>query len=722
MASIDIKAMTSLVSAIDNAVGNLPYDQWGLSSILGQVDVDSSPASGLGKVNAWMSGAVPGLKRRLALAQAIEAQHPSLHGVVPDDAQFEAQLSTLNPTEAQNRGAADAKKLVDTHGKLDAKLIAEINKYKNDPYFAAGFANAASPTDLANVVLQASRQRDSITNYGPYDPKSLSDWQQAYGDLLDAVGSTVGTATNNTGTLALPDDYAKQWADTITVGSTKPGGDDRVYYGQAAAASLLLRYGTFSTGFLDTVSSSVYDYERANGKHGQVWGPRSQINDSYAGPYLPDGTHITDPLANIMQALGHNPQAAQDFFDVGGDGKKTEFEINGQNVQVNDRLKYLVLDRTWSPDKGSDSGDGLGNALQAATTYFRDQSNNGRISATIASQTFALIGSYTGHGKSDGGLFGIGSHQGWKMWTGMRDSVANIVASYAPDLIRMEGGRTPAKNPFDGSWLANGDEDNSLFPPNGPIGAWLNDEFMKKVLGTLGEDPNNLDIVTAGVTAAGKLTLTYGVQQALKNDPNAAVDIITAHENVPGINGPAESLANTLSFVITNGYQGDRDNQEFQKKRAENLSKALGIALSLPALDLPEGHEWTGFLIDQAKDVALEKIGEGPDQDAKGTYNASASDNQTKLTELTLNTLLANGYFDRSVYAKANTKDAPDKFRSPFDSRYAGAVRKSEDGQWEFDYGSKGYRDWVEAGQEPDGWLEQWVIGQFRKDFPAFGG
>jgi hypothetical protein len=719
MASIDIPAMGTLISAMSDAASNLPYDKYGLTSSLSPVDVDSSPANKLSAVANWVEQQIPGLRRRLALAQSIEAQQPGFQNVVKID---ESEISTMDPTAAQNLGAADAKKLKDSHGAVDPTLIAEIAKYKDDPYFAAGLAVNITPTELSQVVTNESNQYRMLTQYGGGDPNyldKLNSWKTQYGDLLSGLGGTLATATRNTGDLALPSDYAKSWSDAITADGPSDGG--RAPYGQGAALSLLLRNGSFGTSFLHTVSDDVYNYEREHGQDGPVWKPRSFISDgTFEGVYDPTGAQISDPLAGIMTALSHNPDAAQQFFDVGNPNASTvTVEIDGQQVPVNARLKYLIEDRTWATDMGSDNGDGLGGALQAASTFYRDNSSQGQISATIAAQAFALIGSYTGHGKS-GGLF---SHQGWKMWDGMRTHVANMVASYAPDLIRMTGVQPPVDSPFSGSWLVS-DPGNDLFPPNGPASAWLDVTLMKNLIGTLGEDPKNMDIVNTGISAAGRVMLNYALQRGLQ-DPNAPSYVIKNSQSVPPLDGATSALALALNFAITAGYHGDKSKQEFDKQRAETISKILGIVTSVPALEIPEGHAWTGFVIDQIKDQALDKIGEGPDQDAQATYNDTSADYQTKLQELTLDALLQNGYLSPASYAAANASGPGNAFKSPYDPQYASqdppAVSVGADGKPHFNFGSRAYSDWVQSGSPATAWAMTRVVDPFRSNLPAYG-
>ncbi len=709
MASIDIAAMSDLLNAMNAAIDNLPYDRLAFTGALNPVDVDASPAFKINNVVAWASGEVPGLKRRLALAQAIEAQGKTQLGVVQID---ESMISNLTPAQAAAQAKADSDALKKTNGNVDPKVVADITANQNDPYFAAAFAKDITPQQLADVVLAESRYHQEEEQDGAYDPDRNKAWQSTYQSLLSACGTTIATATRGTDDLALPSDYAQQWQSTIT-GTTDSDGRP-VQPGTGAAAALLLKYGDYDTNFLDTISSGVYNYERQTNQDG-MWLKRSQdVEGNYEGPVYPDGTNAPDPLADIMSALGHNPQAAQDFFDVGNPNASTvKMTIDGQSMLVNARLKYLIDDRTWKYDDGT----GIGGALQAATTFWRDQSSNGQISATIASQALALIGDHTGSGASDGSwFFGLGSHQGWKMWDGMRTNVANIVASYAPDLIRAVGVPNQSSVPFDGNWVLPDDPNNTLFPPGGPPSAWLDSKMMAKLLGTLGEDPKTLDIVNAGVTAAGQVMLSYAADRGLKIDPAAAQHMITGGQSVPSLTGATNALALTLSYVISSGYHGDKSKEAFDQARAEDVSKLLSVALSIPTLDVPEGHEWTGWLVDQAKDQIVDKLGEGPEGTATETYNDTSSDYQSQLQDLALNTLLQKGYFTDSQYAGANSPTAPGEYTPP----PADAITTGPDGKPVFNFDSQGFHDWFQGGQALNTWIGNNVVGPFRQNLDSY--
>jgi hypothetical protein len=448
-----------------------------------------------------------------------------------------------------------------------------------------------------------------------------------------------------------------------------------------------------------------------------VWGPKARIGLQVIDPGGDGVQGPADVLPNILTALGHNPEAAQHFFDV-PKGATEDIKINGQTLHVNKRLKYLLQDRTWATDRGSDEGRGLGAALDAATTYFRDAGPTGKISATIASQTFVVIGQKTGQGKHGGDWYelGLNQHDGWKMSANLRPAIANMVASYAPDLMRVSGLVDSQSDSLGGDWTTK--SDRGIFPPGGPRGAQMDKNLMAKILGTLGEDPKNTDIVTAGVNAAAQLRMSYALQQALKTGgkPPAPVAMITGDKYVDLVNGASNEIAGTLAFVINQAYQGDKTNQDLQKKRAAALSRAMGIALQMPFLANPEGKAWTGFLLDQLKDTALDKIGEGPDADAKGTYNETAGDAQKNLQHTMLNYLLANGYLDKKYYDAAGPGySAPPSAAFQHDG-HGKLVQPPQ-----FNFTSKAYNEWARKGQNFQAWLNTNVITPFRAAFPALG-
>lgn len=698
-ASIDIVAMTKLVSAISGASTPLLFGPASYQQVMDPVAVDASPASKLSSVAFWISDVEPDLRRRLALAQRNEAQGKSFQGVVKID---ENQLSKVDPTIAQSNGAAAAKQLVDANGKVDPKLVAEIKANQDDPYFAAGLAQNLTPAQLASIAQGASNNY----RYSEAGPKSTEFTN--YHDLMSALGTTVATATRNTGSLALPPGTAKQWSDLITA---EPSGDDNYKPNQAAALSTLLRYGDYDTKFLNTVSSNVYNYERSKGGK-PVWRPRSGGEDDILDPDKGIDT-TTDALANVLQALGHNPDAAQAFFDVGNpNASTTTVKINGHDIAFNSRLEYLTTERTWSVNDMSDGGTGLGNAIDAATTFYRNNGATGQISATLASQTMALVGNKVGSDRSSGlPLIHLGADDGWKVPNGMRTSLADMVSSYAPDLLRV-GPNAATSDDLTKGWTQ---PSGQFFPPNGPTGASMDKGLLTKLLGNLGEDPKNIDIITTGVGVAGSLRMQYAMQTELGKDKNAPVEMLQG-QTLPDLVGASNEIAGTMGYVINSAYKGDASNQDFQKKQAEALSKAMGIVLAAPTFAVPEGAAWTGYLLDQVKDAALDKIGEGPNQNAQGTYNDQASTSSANLQRVTLNNLLAGGYLDKKYFDQAGPKFTPPPQAALMVGADGMPVKPPQ-----FNFASQAYQDWRRGGQNMQTYLDSNVLVPFHDEFPALG-
>ncbi|GAB3923561.1 hypothetical protein GCM10029976_013940 [Kribbella albertanoniae] len=725
IASIDLVILNDLIRRMTDAAGALMSSAGQIKRTSTGVLGGASQTATINQAAGWVNDQLPGLRRRLALAQQIENQAITFgqraagqRGIVKID---ESLLSTLPPDQARALGADAAKQVNGAHSTLSPELIAVLAKNQNDPYFALGFAGNADLKQVSWALRLASRERERIIAESGPKSAELEQWKVQYTSLVTGLGTTLGTATRDLEGVGLPPGFAEKYADAITEGKTRSSTPSDVAYGQGQSLSMLLPYGRFSTKFLDTVSTKVYDYEYAH-KEDPVWEPRSywEPYHSFAGAYQPDGKAMPDPMANILEALSHNPQSAQNFFDVANShAAPTTVEINGQQVVVNNRLKYLLQDRTWHYD----NGDGLGNALQTATTTWRDRTDNGRTSATIASQTFALMGQQVGQGKDGGWFMGLNEKQGWEPGMSMRDSLAHMFASYAPDLIRVAGVPTLESDDLTKGWIQKSDkyapDEGQFFPSDGPLGATMDANSLKNLLKLIGADEGNVMIVSVGVLAAGQLLFGQGLAAGLAKDPGNAVKLLTGHENSPAADAVAGQLANTLSEVMNDAYLGDSADQAFQKRKAEAVSRALGLALKLPIIPAPKGP-WTGLLLDNAKSAVLDAIAKGPKQDADEVWNAAAASGQTRLRDLAMTSLLDAGYFAREVYAGANTPQAPDKFVPPPNA----AFKLGPDGHpvepLAFDFTSRAYTNWaVRAQQAPMKWINLSVILPYRLKFPA---
>lgn len=139
-----------------------------------------------------------------------------------------------------------------------------------------------------------------------------------------------------------------------------------------AVMSNLMRFGDYDDQFLNDYGEKLvaYDKER-NIKNMSPW-----INNWNNGDlnFYSKNDRGRDPMTGFLEALGHNPGAATDFFaqpDGAGAGVDKESEVN-------ENLKYLTKERIWLSDAyimGGDNKviaghDSLGHALEAAATGY----------------------------------------------------------------------------------------------------------------------------------------------------------------------------------------------------------------------------------------------------------------------------------------------------------------------------------------------------------------
>ncbi|WP_405058665.1 hypothetical protein OG474_38875 [Kribbella sp. NBC_01505] len=725
LATIDLVAMADLIRRMTDAAGALEATGRRIKSTSSGILASAQEAAVITQTADWATQQLPGLRRRLSLAQQIENQSINLgrhyqgnRGSVRID---ESLLSTLTPDQARALGKDIATKINADPGHLSPELVAVLAKNQSDPYFALGFAGTTDLKQLSWALRFASRERESIlTEHGKKSPE-LAAWTRQYTTLVSALGTTLATATRDVEGVGLPAGFAEKYADAITEGKSQSSTPSEVMYGQGQSLSMLLRYGRFSTRFLDTVSSKVYDYEYAH-KDNPVWAPRSfwEPNRVFAGAYQPDGRIMPDVMANVLESLSRNPEAAQNFFDVSNPhAATTDIEVNGQKVAVNSRLKYLIQDRAWPdfPDKypdlpgtwPGDAGDALGNALQSATTTWRDRTPEGRTSATIASQTFALIGDHIGQGKVVGSYKGYNDHQGWKPGTAMRDSLARMLASYSPDLIRVAGLGNGVKDKQSAGWLA---EAPTGFPPGGPFGAAVSPAALGHIIGILAEDPNHLKVVAAGVGAAGQLMYSYAFAKDLKGDPHVPVDMINGVGKSPAVFGVATQLSSTMGFLIMNGIKGKKSDEDFDKVRAQNVSNAIGLALKLPFIPMPTG-KWTGLILDQVTDASLAAIANAPSNQPTADYESEKSAILENLKELAVSNMLRAGYFDQKYYDLANGPRPGRRLPPPSNAFVLGPDGKPVSPP-AFDFASAGFHDWyTRSGMGPSDWVQNSVVDPY---------
>jgi hypothetical protein len=411
-----------------------------------------------------------------------------------------------------------------------------------------------------------------------------------------------------------------------------------------------------------------------------------------------------DVMASLMKALEHNPEAARNFFSDPG-GPTVTIEVDGEDVEVSERMKYLIVDRTWSHMTDPTNGGNLGGALEAATTAVRDQTTEGRTSAELASEMFLIIGGATGDDAS-GGLFGLGSNDGWQMWDGMRESVADIAGNYAPDLMRIA--RTGDAD--DLSSLHTSPEEE-FFGEGAPYGAALDPEAMQAVLGALAEDDEHIERVLAGVGAATHLRMSQAFHDALGDggNPPAPVAMLLG-QNIPEVTTATNESAGGLAWVLNAAYHGRLSDEELEKKQAEARAALFDTVTSLPGVG-PAG-EWSKFVFDQASSQIKDQIGK-VDTTASEDYSQLSADEKANLERMVLNQILAQGYLDQEYFDQANGGPDSDRYQPP----PPGAVLDGNPPRFDFD--SEEYQQWYRDRFPYDEFLNSNVFPDFTENLNA---
>jgi hypothetical protein len=255
------------------------------------------------------------------------------------------------------------------------------------------------------------------------------------------------------------------------------------------------------------------------------------------------------------------------------------------------------------------------------------------------------------------------------------------------------------------------------FPPDTPWGAQMDPELMKKILGTLGQDKSNIQIVTAGAAAAQNQLMAWALKKSIQDDPNVPTLIIEGTA-VPLLENSSALSASTLGWIVYNAYEGDKADEEAAKKRAELMSQTLSMVASLPIIPAPTG-KWSEFIFDQVKDKAIEQIGEGPDGDSSAVYGQMDDDSKQALRAAVMNQLARAGYLDPEYYQRAN-HDHGNVYVAPPATAFKG---HSEHGHWvvdqppEINFDSDDYTNWVRS-YGPNSWLTTNVFSPYDNEFP----
>ncbi|MEU6593722.1 DUF6571 family protein [Streptomyces sp. NPDC046881] len=349
----------------------------------------------------------------------------------------------------------------------------------------------------------------------------------------------------------------------------------------------LLRHGEYPKGFLDKVGKDMIAYEREGGDWGRPDGSYAGMKD-FGLNADQEGGRGWDPITGLLEAYGHNPDAATDFFhsDVAGPGKQMT------NL---DYLMGMGADgkgdgaREWIPDMTSplaakdpeiQGKDALGHALEAAVS-----------------------GLPYDHGD-------VGAHpEHTEQRRDIMDQVINAVAAnpkladdtMCDSLGRMAGEYMPEVN----STLSQSDDFDDLYSsPTKFTSALATVEFLD----TVGRNPDGYAEATLGAE-----NYSAGLMQDATAHPEKYAG--TPAENLKHIaynTGTVEGILSGARHdqIVTEGQQSDQDYNDALQKRADMFNTAFGSTVGLATERVPIAGE----VINGVTEVVVGEMVEGAER------------------------------------------------------------------------------------------------------------
>ncbi|MCX4823652.1 hypothetical protein OG883_28015 [Streptomyces sp. NBC_01142] len=469
----------------------------------------------------------------------------------------------LKDADAQ-QGIEDADAMVKLAGKGDGltdtelKHFNEIAKYHRDnPAFAERFATKLGPEGTLEFWRSLADPGRGRT------PDPDGDRAKLLAKVQDNLGITLANATQS------HTRDMQEWKDRMIELGDDPvksrSGIPSAPYGFQVLGPLMTE-GKWDTAFLNKYGEKLLDFERTSddpvlGGPEQLWENRfNPAQLSYPpGETKPD----SDPVANLMEALGHNPEASLQFFNgsSGKGGKDDLPEMTNWDYLVN---KDGDGARAWPADEdGKSTGyKYLGHALESGTLgYAYDDKSpsippmNTEGEKAARDERTLLMDRVVDHYKSADVI---------DKQDGIRDSLANMAAGHIDSL-----------NYSMGDWGGTGEASGR----DGMYGA----ETSR--LHDFGE------------------TSSTGFLRALASDKDSYETVSTAQQ-VYGASSMA-AQGDNRDDAMNAGLKSVRMHGLLDEARAEAIGKEFADDKSQKNLELEKQGEWRKFAAEAAIGVGV---------------------------------------------------------------------------------------------------------------------
>ncbi|HZF90649.1 DUF6571 family protein [Streptomyces sp.] len=391
----------------------------------------------------------------------------------------------------------------------------------------------------------------------------------------------------------------------------------------------LLRYGNYDPAFLAPVAEHITQLHQDD-PHRFLANKPAGSDDGYG--FNPSGKLGTgnDPLNSVLEALGHSPEAAEQFFtqpptayNEDGtikSGEKPEFksyldlftdkdfewtiDTNAHNVLADEEATKRALN--FGPDA-------LGHALEAATTgrpYDSDTADPSiRHSEAQAKLVHAIVEKFANSDLLAHNMNGDLKEEKTGPLYALRDSLGRISADYMGDFQRtiyLEG------------------PDSKVFPVNGAA-ANLDSGNAMKFLGLVGQDPDAYSAITAAqqaYTASVVHAFLDAEGKGLTAEDGARVgDLVAPGAAIAGV------MSNSRADAIYDYHTAS--DEEYNQAVADN-AKWVNRIVGLGTSAIPAPFSVVGEPVNWLAEDVTESVVKSAEQDTTDQSERDAGKEYTK--------------------------------------------------------------------------------------------
>lgn len=435
------------------------------------------------------------------------------------------------------------------------------------------------------------------------------------------MGNTLATATD-------PDNkphLSEQWtADLRKLGTQHVQlYDDSMSEGPYGYQLLggILRYGDYDSAFLTPVAEHVTQlhdkdpYFFANTK--------ADIGDPEYG-FNPSGKNGAgyDPMNSVLEALGHSPQAATDYFTPPMEAYAEDGTHKGELSEIHGATNYLdyLVDKDYEsfpditghdPDAAeksiNDFPDSLGHALEAATTGRPEGADpsTGSLAHTQEQAELAaqVINKFSG--PEAGEL--LNGEDGTAPYAAASDSLGNIGADYMGDIQSSITGQTG-------------------LPVQG-VSAQLEPEATKEFLYQVGQNPDAYAALTGSQQAYTSALIDAEMNGPSDNDVSLAQRLSSAAHPGAEVAG-IMSAARAQAVHETHAYDDADYNQG-----VDTANKWVGRGLGLATGKIPVVGEAVGWVVEDVQESVANSLYQDTTSDAQSEAGRTYTNGESALRE-----------------------------------------------------------------------------------------